>query len=160
MPRANTSLYRAVSDQSTSLMLARSLVHLQDPNNLFNVITNGFELDVKPSFFPTGLPLRDRNPVEQRCTGVSKSCPAHLTVSSVNWRPRIIAPRKFERAVGAKFQIPSNMWKDLVPLKICISGLSTLPAKITKRRSRQTRRRNVHENVSRFPKLQQRFLHS
>ena len=89
MPRANISLYRAVSDQSTSLMLACSLVHLQDPNNLFNVIANGSELDVKPSFFPTGLPLRDRNPVEQRCTGVSKSCPAHLKVSSVNWRPQI-----------------------------------------------------------------------
>ena len=89
MPRANTSLHRAVSDQSTPLMLACSLVHWQGPNNLFNVITNGFELDVKPSFFPTDLPLRDRSPIEQTRTGVSKSCPAHFKVSIVNWRPQI-----------------------------------------------------------------------
>ena len=41
-----------------ALLVLKRFHHAAIQTTFFNVITNGFELDVKPSFFPTGLPLK------------------------------------------------------------------------------------------------------
>ena len=159
MPRANISLYRAVSDQSTSLMLACSLVHLQDPNNLLNVITNGFELDVKPSFFPTGLPLRDRNPVEQRCTGVSKSCPAApQSLKRQLASPNLIVPRKFDELWAPSFKYFPTYGKISFHSKSASVG-SPLSEDDEAAIQMNTAMKRARKRSS-VPKLQQRFFHT